>query len=68
MSVFKVKYLVAPGHKHVYVRVFTAPSPNQTYRALGNLTMGAGEEFEHFQRAFSGAHFEDDAVVREHLR
>ena len=61
MSVFKVKYLATPRVKHVYCRVFASPSPNHTYHSLGNLTLGAGEEFEAFQRAFSGAAFEDDS-------
>lgn len=60
MSVFKVKWMTTPGAGHVYVRVFSSPSPNHTYAALGNLTMRKGEEWEAFQRAFSGAIYEEE--------
>jgi hypothetical protein len=61
MSVFKIKYLQAPGAKHVYLRVFSAPSPQMTYRGLGNLTVTKGQEFEDFKLACSGIPFEDDS-------
>jgi len=60
MSVFKVKYMTAPGARHVYVRVFSARHVELTYAALGNLTIRKGEEWIDFQRAFAGASFEEE--------
>jgi hypothetical protein len=59
MSMFKVKYLNAPGTQHVYLRVFVTSDPPSTWAALGNLTVRK-TEFEDFKRAFSGATFEDE--------
>ena len=59
MSVFKVKYLIGP--MHVYCRVFAADRPNTTYRALGNLIMGRGEEFDDFCCLMAGAKCVDDS-------
>lgn len=61
MSVFKIKYMTAPTAKHVYCRVFASSSPNETYAALGNLTIRKSE-FEDFKRACSGTAFFDDDV------
>ena len=60
MSVFRARYKTADGIPHVYLRFFASPSPNQTYAALGNLTLRKSE-FEDFKRACSGIPFIEDA-------
>lgn len=60
MSVFKVKYMTAPGAGHVYCRVFSASREGTTFAALGNLTVRKGEEFEDLKAAFAGAVWEEE--------
>jgi len=65
MSVFKIKYLTAPGISHVYCRLFVAPAPNMTYAGCGNFTVRAGEEFEQLQRVMSGIAFEPSEAMTD---
>jgi len=60
MMVFRVHYMTAPAVPHVYCRVFVAPRINETFAAVGSLTMRKND-FESFRNRFDAEFIEEES-------
>lgn len=60
---FRARYMSAPGIPHVYVRLFVAPAPDQTFAAVGSLTMRK-DDFATFRAVCPGIEFIEEDTSR----